>query len=355
MIANRIKIINFIFKLKTSTMKKLYLFISCSLIAVSLDAQYSMTNFHNVAPGDTYNSYNAADTLAQEGPAGASQTWNFATLNINPTMVTETYVAPGTTPAGASYPNATAASGSGSTYAYVKCNTTTFAVEGASNPATTVSFTDDQVIFTYPFTYLSTLTDNFSGNVTGSAAGTATGVTMSTGDGHGTLVMPGGTFNNVLRVKSTYTRTDNLGLFNIDYYSESYIWYSAITKDALLNINRLATTFFGNTTWTKSIRISSIAAVGINENNDVLSDVKIFPNPSSEIVFLQVKPELVKSSTRLEIVDMLGNVVFSQNADQLNAVADGICSINVTSFAKGSYFVRVSTPENNSVQKLIIQ
>ncbi|MFL5753943.1 MAG: T9SS type A sorting domain-containing protein [Bacteroidia bacterium] len=331
-------------------MKKLYFLIAAFFLVFSINAQYSMSNFHNVAPGDMSTSTPAADTLAQEGPGGANQTWNFSTLNLG-TASSSTYVSPSSTPYAASFPNATVAAGSGSTYDYLKCNSTSYSLEGGAQPNSTVIYSNDQLLFTYPFTYNSVVNDNFSGTIVTGSNGTLTGTSATTGDGYGTLILPGATLSNVLRVKTTYNRTDNFGAYTIDYYSEVYLWYSAASKYPLFSITRFATNFFGSITWTKSVSMNA-SVVGIN-NADKSLEFNMFPNPGSGEVFLSLDPGKL-NSTKIEITDMLGKIVYSSAAAQVSRV-EGNCLVNTAGFEKGTYFVRVSSDKESTVQKLLIQ
>lgn len=333
-------------------MKKLYFLLSALSVNVIAVAQYSMTNFHNVATGDVATNIAAADTLAQEGPGGANQTWNFSTMALGSAAST-TYISPSGTPYASNYPNATTATNSGAQYGYIKCDPTSYSLEGAAQTNSTVIYTNDQVIMTYPFTYNTVVNDNFSGNIISGQNGTLTGTSTTTGDGYGTLVLPGATLNNVLRVKNVYTRTDNFGVYTIDYYSETYIWYSALSKHALMTINRFATTFFGSTTWVKTVSINA-AAVGIEEV-DQQAAFRMFPNPSAGEVFVQVKPELVSDLTTIEVVDLLGKTVYSSQLGTLSQPEAGLCMLNTASLEKGSYFVRISSGKASTVQKLIVQ
>jgi hypothetical protein len=333
-------------------MKKIYFSVLFIYACILGQAQYSMTNFHNVAPGDISISIPVTDTMAQEGPGGANQTWNFSNLNLG-TAASASYVSPSGTPYAASYPNATAATSNGGQYGYLKCNATSYAIEGAAQSSSTVIYSNDQLFLTYPFTYNSVVNDNFSGTIISGTNGTLTGSTTTTGDGYGTLMLPGATLNNVLRVKSSYTRTDNFGAYSIDYYSESYIWYSAASKYPLLNINRFATIFFGTPTWVKTVSVDA-SAVGISEIKDEKA-FTMFPNPSSGDVFLHVQPALLTGEAILEIIDVLGKTVYAAPLSAISQPGQELYSFSTMGLEKGIYSVRINSGKNSTVQKLVLQ
>lgn len=93
---------------------------------------------------------------------------------------------------------------------------------------------------------------------------------------------------------------------------------------------------------TASVNISVVicSGISISENNAV--SFTIMPNPSQGSFTVQ----LSQSNTVVEVIDVLGNVVFS--ARQTN---QGLIQINLENQPAGMYFVRVG----NSVQKVLIE
>lgn len=87
---------------------------------------------------------------------------------------------------------------------------------------------------------------------------------------------------------------------------------------------------------------------GINEYNNVLNQLSVFPNPSNGIVNLAYdSPKPVN----VEIINLQGQVVRS-----VNGLASGIRTetIAVSDLAKGLYIVRFSNGENAFSQKLLV-
>lgn len=87
---------------------------------------------------------------------------------------------------------------------------------------------------------------------------------------------------------------------------------------------------------------------GINEYNNVLNQLTVFPNPSNGIVNLAYdSPKPVN----VEIINLQGQVVRS-----VNGLASGIRTetIAVSDLAKGLYIVRFSNGENAFSQKLLV-
>ncbi len=64
--------------------------------------------------------------------------------------------------------------------------------------------------------------------------------------------------------------------------------------------------------------------------------VNVYPNPTTDVIMVNSKNAI----ENIEIVNTLGQVVYSNNTNQNNA------TINVANFEKGNYFVKVKTVDN---------
>ncbi|MDD2413449.1 MAG: T9SS type A sorting domain-containing protein, partial [Bacteroidales bacterium] len=81
--------------------------------------------------------------------------------------------------------------------------------------------------------------------------------------------------------------------------------------------------------------------VGMNETAG--NNLSVYPNPTNNIVKIEIN-----SKSKIEILDMLGNSVFSSFAqDQI--------LVDVSQFSKGIYFVRASSESSYEVIKLIVE
>lgn len=81
--------------------------------------------------------------------------------------------------------------------------------------------------------------------------------------------------------------------------------------------------------------------VGINETAG--NNLSVYPNPATDIVKIEIN-----STCKVEILDVLGNSVFSSFAqDQI--------LVDVSQFSKGIYFVRASSENTHEVIKLMVE
>ena len=94
----------------------------------------------------------------------------------------------------------------------------------------------------------------------------------------------------------------------------------------------------------KTFKISYFRASTVKENNE--SFFKLYPNPTSQNINLQFETTAPKTIT---LIDVLGKEVLKINS------SNKAVQLDVTNYPKGVYFVKVSSEEGNSVQKIIIE
>lgn len=83
---------------------------------------------------------------------------------------------------------------------------------------------------------------------------------------------------------------------------------------------------------------------GINENNT--ATFRTYPNPVQDELIIDQNGSVADA---IEIVDVTGRVVYSQNN-----ISESVVRVNTSSFANGMYTVRVITQGNVSQQKIVV-
>lgn len=78
---------------------------------------------------------------------------------------------------------------------------------------------------------------------------------------------------------------------------------------------------------------------------------KIFPNPNNGDFNIEFNTEL--SNVSIDVVDMLGSVVYQEEISSLNA--DQTKQIKLSELAKGIYTIRVNTDQQSYIQKIIVK
>ncbi len=88
-------------------------------------------------------------------------------------------------------------------------------------------------------------------------------------------------------------------------------------------------------------------STGLNEQKLNNSFFKLYPNPTSTILNIEV--DSYNSNSQIIITDILGQTILSQKIESTKTV------INTTNDYKGIYFVTLVNGENTSTQKIIVQ
>ena len=338
-------------------MKKKYFFIVLILTTTFTKAQFSITSLNIPNVGDVQ-SYYRLDTssVAAPGNAGSSQTWNFANAMQLTPLHGKTYLAPSATPDGATFSSSDVAQNDSSSFNYYSGGTTSYQIDGIVAPATaTITLSNSGVIFNaFPFNFNTNNYDTLIGTVASGTfgAGLCNGGVNTFADGTGTLILPGATFPNVLRIKMTTSIHIILagGLLVIDQFETRYMWFSAASKFPLLETG---TTIVSGQSNTKFATMSNLGAVGLKENNNPIS-FNLFPNPAQKEINLSISASKTNSYYSIELINQFGEVVKSDYFSIINS-AILIKKIDVSEMSSGVYFVRIKNNEFTKIQKFIVE
>lgn len=215
-------------------------------------AQPVINNAEGYDIGDVISFGNCGGVAA--GPAGAAQVWNFAGLAQSDVVTLQVLA----TPPSSVYRNADRLEkfSDGVNY-FMRILPGQNYIAGMIDSSfignnDSATYLDNVQSVVRPFSYGSVATDNFTlqtfkKDVVGKVAGT--GTIVLTGDGYGSLQLPNGTFNDVLRVKVNEQSSYQLGPGGgtIDQTIHTYKWYNNTSKAPLLRIDSLVGTYHPKT------------------------------------------------------------------------------------------------------------
>ncbi|HEY6160274.1 MAG TPA: T9SS type A sorting domain-containing protein [Bacteroidia bacterium] len=89
-------------------------------------------------------------------------------------------------------------------------------------------------------------------------------------------------------------------------------------------------------------------SVGISESNSI-TEVSVSPVPATDQLLVSFSNKN-ENETQLLITDLLGNIVFNENEGNATSVTK---QVDVSSFAKGMYFLQVITHDGKYVQRIV--
>lgn len=276
-------------------------------------------------------------TAVSPGSAGANQTWNLS--GITGSSGSYTVITSSSTPNGSMFPGATLSnSGSG---AYPYYNTTSSAYQFYGTYGSTAQYySNPEDYLHYPCTYNMTFTDAFVCTYSTSTMMYRNGTTTVTADGWGTLTTPAGTFSNVMRLhtQSTYMDTGSIMSFPITagMTTDLYAWYLNGNHAALAST---ATYTMDNSGSISTFSLSSYltnVVVGVSENISGEQALKLFPNPTSDNINIQIESG-ANANTVVKVTNMLGDEISVMEIN--NTTANN--NLDVSDLDEGIYFIRV--------------
>ena len=176
------------------------------------------------SPGESFVVNNGA--WMDPGASGANVTWDFSGLVIDSTS-TLTYVDPATTPMTDSFPTATLALAEGGGYAYRSFDATGGYYlgyhQGGTSPV--VDYSDPELTFQFPCTYGTQWDDSLFADYLPGSSWYLAGTINAEADGYGTLILPYGTFTNVIRLHLTRNSILETQWPEDGYYVDTIFYY----------------------------------------------------------------------------------------------------------------------------------
>lgn len=260
------------------------------------------------------------------GAAGANQTWNFSGIGTGMLLGTDTAVPVAGSPFAATFPQANylykmnGPFSDADTYFYHNLTPAKFEIYSLGydgfmgenyqqNPRT---------YLTFPYTYNTVFTDTFKESSRPSSS-----TITATYDAYGTLIMPFGTFTNVVRQKSVIDGVTNYSWFNV---SPFYPILQTALEDGVI-------AYMINNT-----------VLGID--TPAQRPLTMFPNPVADVLHVAL-PEDFRGTAQLMVADLSGKVLLVRQLDSDEAAVD------LVTFAPGVYVVKVISEGGTAIGKVI--
>lgn len=320
-------------------MKKIYFLGVFLALGISALAQPTITSNSNPIIGTSIDYINFAWD-GNPGASGANQTWDFSTLSGQ--TATVNYIDPSTAPQGSSFGSANICiDNSGQQYQFYNNSSTGQELLGGYLPSSngTVIYSNPEKIMEFPCSYQTNWSDSLSGSQSSgiTRAGTVTG----DGDAYGTLILPNGTYNNVLRVKVVENYEDSFMSIPIATTSNTiYFFYLegqhspilALTDANIAGID----TIYGNYMKNIVLKTSKIEE----------KELSVYPNPVQDVLNLTA-PKSVESNYSMEIFNMSGQ--------QLYKTKNPVLSVDMSSYDSGIYLLVIKNGDEMIREKIVKQ
>lgn len=285
--------------------------------------------------GDSFSYDFVNATGFDPGPSGAAVTWDFSDISLAGTSYGYTFVTVGSTGFADDFPGANLATDQGDgVYTYYKGSPSEFSLYGVHTDATTLSYSDPETLYSYPMTFGTTFSDNLYCSFFSGVDVVRSGSISVEADGYGTLILPSGTYDNVLRVVAHEVYSDEfIGLPTpTDYDFTNYYFMREGTIGALFQYSYLEIGGLFPTTQESAAVNTNIGPMSINEENTNAS-IGVYPNPAQQDVTINLQHI---NAEQVIITDMAGRQVLTTTPG-----FDNFVRVNVEALPEGIYFARV--------------
>ena len=370
-------------------MKKNLLILLISFFSLSLSAQtsISITSANMPISGDTCRYSNAnLNSLGNFTVTGSNQIWDFSTLDsagqgirkflpststpyffyFLPPKYGEKTVDSVPIPA---IPLAGTTISIKDIYSFYKKNASlSFNSEGLGLTlsgipiGTTATGSNDDELYMFPLNYSDRDSTTFSFSTPTFSSIPFTykkyGYRITEADGWGTITTPYGT-ESCLRVVTTQYSIDTIKInalpapFNklgFPNYVRSYQWLTLGEKIPYLEVS--GNLIGGNFTPTQAKYRDKIRSfVGIKEEQTTIA-LSVFPNPANNEVNIIIPQNT--NNVVAEIIDLQGKLILIKNLNQNSQIVNQH-QIDVSSIAKGTYFLNLSTSKSKQTLKISVQ
>ena len=162
------------------------------------------------------------------------------------------------------------------------------------------------------------------------------------------------TVNNWVTTNGITSIPADSGALQVAYYGgmgmPTIVILGGGTSHTVLGAPYLSYTTSDTATMATDIR-NFLNGTGIKENN-LISNINLYPNPSNEQVRLTFELKEI-STVKIELFDISGRLV-STIAEKKNQVGEIVETINTNLFSEGSYLIQINANGNISKQKLNI-
>lgn len=329
--------------------KACFIFLFTSIISFA-KAQYTLTSSNKPVVGDVSISTGLNSSNLHLGSPGPGQLWNYSGISAFAGPMSGTYVAMSSIPNATLYPsgNIGLTYGTGS---YAIFSTTANIVslgQASSTSSNCMVMSNPQSSHPYPFSYGSSFSDTYAYSFSGQ---NCTGSMTITADGTGTLVLPSGSFNNILRLKAEGTKTFS-GSNTSTMITVSYAYYSSVSKMPLLSVeSETVITSSGPVINPLAGTANGYFFSGINENGGEF-DFKLYPNPAMKHDYVYLNCPQKADIIEISLYNTFGQKIKSFEIKNEISITK---KLDISDISSGIYYLRLTGKDKSGIQKIIIE
>jgi hypothetical protein len=308
--------------------------------------------------GESFGLRNFDASTVSPGPGGAAQIWDFSGVTPEGGGAT-TVIDPSAAPNAADYPQVNRVLQQDTNYFYYEATASVFQLYGFLVAGSQAIYTDPDEHLTFPITFGDKNTDRFEGTLDVDIDGFGTvrshryGTTTIEADGYGTLILPNGTYTNVLRVHLLSEQTDSIRFLFFDSIIHTTIemhqWWVAGEHVPVMSITETVTDFQPDPIFLGAYMDATLGLPGLAENQSVT----LFPTITDGTVQLRYR------LTGAETVDLK---LFDVSGQEIRPVLQGTFAggnhtetINLSDLVPGIYFFGGTIGDEVVHERLVVR
>ena len=284
---------------------------------------------------------------------GIGQTWDLSGITQTGSGV-QTWNAPSSSTAAANFPDADLVIFTGAREQFVQFTSSSSFILGSQQQGIISTCSDPMERMKFPCTYGTSWSDN--GTCSYTDQGTeypSTTVAQFEADGYGTLILPNGTVNNVLKLVESSTSTAVSQGFTYTQTTEIHYFWKPGVPTYVAGVSKVSLAIDGQIiTGDEEVNYLSPSSIGIEDlfSNDL--GISLFPNPANSVVSVDIS---AKGKLDLEMFDTSGRCV---KMISLGSKAPGIHrhEVDVNDLVPGIYTVNIRNEHGErGSQRLLVQ
>ncbi|MEO8067103.1 MAG: T9SS type A sorting domain-containing protein [Flavobacteriales bacterium] len=312
----------------------------------------TITSADAPAPGDQYTYVIASWVDVPQ--TGGNQTWDMSGAIPNGAMEYSTFATVAATTGGGSFASADVAQVTPTANAFMDAPGNGLYIIGSYDiqNAVTIQYTNTAKVMQFPCSNGTTWTDpwSYSATIQGTTY-TMNGTYTYNANGYGSVILPWGTLNNVLRLQSTEQSTQTGGGSTLVTTILRAAFFRPGTPIAIGGSITYEYELDGTVVQTgeQSYYLQQ-GQVGVNELTSNAIGVDVMPNPATDAATVVFGAE---GDVQLNLVDLSGRTILTQ---KLQTLAPGIHTqtIDVSGLASGSYMVNVTNTRGERGTRTLI-
>ncbi|MEL7341981.1 MAG: T9SS type A sorting domain-containing protein, partial [Bacteroidota bacterium] len=288
------------------------------------------------------------------GQGGGMIVWDYSDA-VNQGLRNTYIVDPATAPNAANFPEANRALEDGGALEYSLFTDSSYVRLGINSPAgVLIDYTVPETLLQYPLQYEDTFQSSFSAQYVANGIITyRSGTVNGKYDAYGTLILPWGTINDVVRVNVLTQYRDSINNFGTPFVTTTTINSYLILKEGndfqLVGLYEVNDGM--NISQSAVIQSEPTYATNIEDGALLGSGMEVYPNPVKDQVSLKLDLEQSVDATLL-IENQLGQVVKVLDNTQLSAGTQHM-QYTVSDLSAGVYFLCLQSENGSLRQKLI--